>query len=87
MDEDLKLRIEVECDRKGISRATLARAVGKSPSGFYNILVRGDMKASLARDIAQYLEIPIELLYVPVSEQEFAEAKKMKLQHRQAKSE
>jgi len=82
---DLRLRIEVECDRIGISRAELARRIGKTPQSLHDVISRGNMKATLALDVARALDIPMEVLLTPVSEHEYAQAKLAKMERRRQK--
>jgi ribosome-binding protein aMBF1 (putative translation factor) len=82
---DLRLRIEVECDRIGISRAELARRIGKTPQSLHDVISRGNMKATLALEISRALEVPMEVLLTPVSEHEYAQAKKAKMDRRRQK--
>lgn len=67
---ELKIRIDFECRRKGLSLTELARSVGKDRQGFYGIIRRGDMKASLLLAISKVLEVPMELIMTPVAAEE-----------------
>jgi lambda repressor-like predicted transcriptional regulator len=75
---DFKKRLQVECWNRGISRAALARSIGKTPQTLHDMLTRGNMKATVLRDIATVLQVPMEILMTPVSDLEYAEAKARK---------
>ena len=76
----LRLRIEIECDRVGISRAELARQVDVRPQALNDRLARGDMKASLLQKISIVLKVTMEKLMEPVTEKEYEEAKSTAVQ-------
>lgn len=80
----LRLRIEIECDRVGISRAELARQVDVRPQALNDRLARGDMKASLLRKISIVLKVTMEKLMKPVSPEEYEDAKNAALQRSKA---
>jgi hypothetical protein len=67
----LRRRVEIECCRVGISRAELARRVGKLPQALNDMLARGDMKASLLKSISSELDVTMERLLTPVNDEEY----------------
>jgi transcriptional regulator with XRE-family HTH domain len=71
----LRRRIEIECNRVGISRAELARRVGKLPQALNDMLARGDMKASLLKRISAELGVTMELLMSPLGDEQYEAAK------------
>ena len=76
----LRLRVEVECDRAGMSRAELARLIGIRPQALNDRLARGDMKASLLKKIANVLKVPMEILLTEVTAEEYAAAKTLAME-------
>lgn len=75
---DLRERIGLECDLANISRAELARRIGKSAQSFNAILAKNDMKASLLLEISKELDVSMERLMSPVSDGEYVEMRKLK---------
>ncbi len=81
---DFRTRIEVECDKKGISRAALARKIGKTPQTLNDMLARGNMKATVLKEVAVALGVSMEHLMEPVTDEEYAEVKIIKRKRRKA---
>ena len=75
---ELRDRIGVECEMTGISKAELARRIGKSPQALNAMLANGDMKATILKKISDVLKVPMELLLTPVTDQDYIEARKRK---------
>lgn len=75
---ELRERIGVECDLAGISRAELARRIGKTAQSLNAMLGTGDMKASLLLRISEELNVPMERLMSPVTNEEYIQARKLK---------
>lgn len=74
----LRERIRVECEMAGISKAELARRIGRTPQAFNAMLKRGDMKATNLSLVAEVLEVSMETLLTPVSDEDLLEAAKKK---------
>lgn len=75
---ELRERIGVECDLAGISRAELARRIGKTAQSLNAMLGTGDMKASLLLRISEELDVPMERLMSSVTNEEYIQARKLK---------
>ena len=73
---ELRDRISVECEMSGISKAELARRIGKSPQALNAMLANGDMKATVLKKVSEVLEVPMEILLTPVTDQDYVEARK-----------
>ncbi|MCK4791878.1 MAG: helix-turn-helix transcriptional regulator [Desulfobacteraceae bacterium] len=78
----IRKRIEIECCRFGISRAELARRVGKLPQALNDMLSRGDMRASLLKEIATELGVTMERLMAPIDDKEYMEIKQSLMEKR-----
>ena len=80
----IRRRVEIECCRAGISRAELARRVGKLPQAVNDMLARGDMKASLLKLISEELDVTMECLMTPVGDAEYKVTKRKLMTARSA---
>lgn len=69
-----KARVELILKKKGWSVAELARRLDKSQQRIYDIIQRGDPKASTLRDFAEVLEVSPEDLLEEVTPEEYGEA-------------
>lgn len=70
----IKQRVEVELARRGWTKSELARAMGISPQGLYDTLVRGSQTVTTLTKIAKALGITIAELVTPVTPVEYGEA-------------
>lgn len=69
-----RARVEIILRAKGWSIAELARQLGKSQQRVYDVIQRGDPKASLLRDFAAALHVSPESLLEEVTPEEYGEA-------------
>lgn len=75
---DLRERIGVECDLADISRAELARRIGKTAQSLNSTLSTGDMRASILKKISEVLGVSMERLMSPVTDEEYVKVRKLK---------
>ena len=68
-----KQRVEIECRRLGITKSDLARAIGTTYQSLDRILRNGSPRVVTAQKIANALGLPLEILFLDVSEDEYAE--------------
>jgi len=70
----IKARIEVECQKLGVTMAEIARRTGRSPQALQDILKRGNPTLSTLREIADAMDVEMDVLIKPVTAEEYGEA-------------
>lgn len=69
-----RARMEIILRKKGWSVTELARRLGKSQQRIYDVIQRGDPKASILRDFAVALGVSPDELLEEVTSEEYGEA-------------
>lgn len=72
--DSFKIRVEVECRKRGLSMTEAARRTGRTPQAFHDILRRGNPTMKTLSEIADAIGCEMEELLRNVTAEEYGRA-------------